>query len=425
MLTLDKFIVLFVFCLVYLFLIFSKQYRGRAIWCGIICLTVADILDITTIVGAINWNVLGIFAGTLIVAELFIYSRVPALLSDILIDRSKTVGWAILLVCALSGAVSVFVDNVATILIVAPIAMELSRRLGISPKPFLIGIAISSNLQGAAILIGDAPSMILAAHEKLTFNDFFVLNGKPGIFFATQAGAIAGFAVLYLFFRKYRQPVVQIEVEKVKSWVPSCLLVIMTFALAFSSKYDPNFRWLGGTECIAIAAVGLLWSTVRNRQDAVKVVKSYDWSTTAFLAGIFVLVETLTQAGIIDDIAVWLGTMVGHNKFLAFLCIVWCSVLFSAFIDNVPYFTAMLPVVDRLSSSMGMQDDYLFAFGLIMGCCLGGNITPIGASANIVSIGLLRKHGEHCSFFDFVKIGLPYTIVATTAGFAFVWFIWG
>lgn len=425
MLNNDKLIVLIVFCLVYLFLVFSRRYRGRAVWCGIIVLTFAGILDIPTILGAINWNVIGIFAGTLIVAELFIYSRVPVLLSDILIDRSKTVGWAILLVCALSGAVSVFVDNVATILIVAPIAMELARRLEISPKPFLIGIAISSNLQGAAILIGDAPSMILAAHEKLTFNDFFLLQGKPSIFFATQAGALMGFVVLYFFFRKYRQPVVQIEVEKVKSWVPSSLLVIMIFALAFSTQYDPDFRWLGGVECFALAVVGLLWAGVKDREDAVKAVKSYDWSTTLFLAGVFVLVETLRQAGIIDDVSMWLGELVGHNKFLAFMSIVWCSVLFSAFIDNVPYFTAMLPVVSRLSASMGIEDNYLFAFGLIIGCCLGGNVTPIGASANIVSISLLRKSGEQCSFLDFVKIGLPYTIASTAAGAAFVWFIWG
>ncbi len=424
MLMLDKFIVLFVFCLVYLFLIFSRRYRGRSVWCGILCLTVAGVLDIKIIVGAINWNVIGIFAGTLIVAELFIYSRVPALLSDILIDKAKTVGWAIILVCALSGAVSAFVENVATVLIVAPIAMELARRLGISPKPFLIGIAISANLQGTSTLIGDPPSMILAAHEKMTFNDFFVFHWKPSLFFAIQAGAIPAFGVLYLFFRKYRQPIVQLEVEKAKSWVPASLLVVMIFALAFSTKYDPGFRWLGGTECLVLAALGLLWAAVKDREDAVNTIKAYDWSTTFFLAGVFVLVESLTQAGIIDDIAIWLSKMVGHNKFLAFSCIVWSSVLFSAFIDNVPYLTAMLPVVSRLSISMGMQNDYLLAFGLLIGCCLGGNVTPIGASANIVSISLLRKSGEHCSFFDFVKIGLPYTIVATAAGSAFVWFIW-
>jgi Na+/H+ antiporter NhaD/arsenite permease-like protein len=231
--------------------------------------------------------------------------------------------------------------------------------------------------------------------------------------------------VLYFFFRKYRQPVVQIEVEKVKSWVPSYLLLIMIFALAFSTQYDPDFRWLGGTECMVVAAIGLLWSTVRNRQNTVKVIKSFDWSTTLFLAGVFVLVEALTQVNIIDSVATWLSGVVGDNKFLAFMSIVWSSVLFSAFIDNVPYFTAMLPVVAKLSASMGMEGDYLFAFGLIMGCCLGGNITPIGAAANIVSIGLLKKSGEHCSFLDFAKIGLPYTLAATVAGAALVWFVWG
>ena len=159
-------------------------------------------------------NVLGIFAGTLIVADLFIESLVPAWLADWLIQRSKKTWVALLAICALAGIISAFVENVATVLIVAPIALALAQRLKISPVPVLIGIAISSNLQGTATLIGDPPSMITAgflSHRwglqggTFGFNEFFFFRGKPSIFFAIQLGAIVSLVVLYWFFRKVRQ----------------------------------------------------------------------------------------------------------------------------------------------------------------------------------------------------------------------------
>lgn len=372
----------------------------------------------------INWNVLGIFAGTLVVVELFIYSRVPVLLSGLLIKRSATVGIAALSVCGISGLLSAFMENVATVLIVAPVALELARRLRVSPVPFLIGLAISSNLQGTATLIGDPPSMILAGYYRLGFNDFFFFQGRPGIFFAVELGALASFGVLWLFFRKFDQPVGPVEVERPQSWVPTGILGGMIGALALSSHFDPEFRYLGGAVCLAAGLGGWLWQWGQDQSQALRLARDYDWETTFFLAGIFVLVGALGRAGVIGDLARTIGGLTGGAPLGTYTTIVWFSVLFSAFIDNVPYLTAMVPVTHLLATSIGLSP-YLLGFGLLVGTCLGGNITPVGAAANIVSVGILRREDHLVGFWEFVRIGLPFTLAATLAGYLFLLLVWG
>jgi len=351
---------------------------------------------------------------------------VPTLCADLLIDRSPTVGWAILSVCALAGGISAFVDNAATVLIVAPIAIALARRLRVSPAPFVIGIAICANLEGAATLIGDPPSMILASHFRLNFSDFFWLHRRPSMFFAIQIGALASLGVLWLMFRRYRQPIVPVEPEKVRSWFPPIVLAIMIAGLACASRVDPHFRWFGAFDCLTAGAVTLAWFLLADRQHGVRILKAFDLSTLLFLAGIFMMVHALSKTGVVEAAASRLGAVMGDNVLGAFLLVVVCSMVLSAFIDNIPYVAAMLPVVSNLRTTMGMSAaNMLLPFGLLVGACLGGNITPIGASANVVAYGLLHKVEPGCvSFLGFMKIGLPFTLAAVAAGALFLWATW-
>jgi len=411
------------FVLVYLYLIFSKRFKSGAVWIGVLFLVLFGILSPGQILGFINWNVLGIFAGTLIVAELFIYSRIPEVTAHFLVGRSRTVGSAILWVCLLSGLLSAFMENVATVLIIAPVALELARRLKTSAKPFLIGLAISSNLQGTATLIGDPPSMILAGFERMNFNDFFFYKGRPGIFFAVQLGALTSFLVLYVSFRRYRQPVAPIPPEHIRTWVPLGLLTGMVAALALASIWDPEFSYLGGVICMMAAVAGLIWHATNDSHSAWAILKRYDWDTTFFLAGIFVLVGALEQVGLIERLKELIKEVMGPSVFANYTFVVWFSVLVSAFIDNVPYITTMIPVVHRLGATLGAPPE-LMVFGLLIGACLGGNITPLGASANIVAAGVLKRQGTPASFMEFVRIGLPFTLAATLAGYIFIGLIW-
>jgi Na+/H+ antiporter NhaD/arsenite permease-like protein len=419
----------------YIVLAFQKERRARVVWAGVAVFAVFNYTiapepfweSVLAPLRDVNWNVIGIFVGTFLVAESFTVSLVPRRLANAIVRRAGSVGTAIVLVSALSGLLSAFVENVATVLILAPIALEIAKRLKVSPVPFLISIAISSNLQGTATLIGDPPSMILAAHMRMNFDDFFVLAGKPSIFFAVEIGAVASLLVLYLMFRRYRQPVAEPEPTEVKSWVPTYLLVGMIGALAVSPLFDPEFKFLAGAVCVVFGAAARLWEwkfSDAARLTFVRVtLRRIDWDTTFFLIGIFVFVGVLTRAGLLEKLAEAARGLIGSNVFLGFSLVVWTSIAISAFVDNVPYITAMLPVTSMLAAKMGLST-HLLPFGLLIGSCLGGNITPIGAAANIVAVGYLARYGHKTSFSEFAKIGLPFTLAATVAGSLFIWFVW-
>jgi Na+/H+ antiporter NhaD/arsenite permease-like protein len=327
-------------------------------------------------------------------------------------------------VCALAGFVSAFVDSVTTVLLMAPVALAIAKRTSAHPIPVLVGIAICANLQGAATLIGDPPSMLMAGYFHLGFNDFFIYQGRPSIFFAIQTGAIFGIAVLYGFFRADRSPMVHVEVPPPKTWVPVGFIVVMVAFLATSSTFDPGFSWLAGTGNVLLGALALAWYGWRFPGAATALLRRYNAGTIFFLAGIFVLAYAMDRFGWVQAIADGITGTVGSNRFLAYTLIVWVSVLVSAFVDNIAYVALMLPVTRMLEASVG-GSAFLYASGLLIGACLGGNITPIGASCNVVVCGILQREGYPVSFWQFARIGLPFTLAATLAGYLFMWLVWG
>lgn len=386
-------------------------------------LLVTGVLSFPEAFSSVNWNVMGIFVGTLAVADVFMKSRVPAVIAEIIVDRAKNTAWAILLMCALAGFISAFVENVATVLIIAPIALTLARKINLNPIKMMIAIAISSNLQGTATLIGDPPSMLLAGFTKMNFGDFFIYRGKPSIFFAVELGAFVSFFVLMFLFRKEKHKVKVIPVEKVYSWVPTILLVALIVLLAASSFFDTGFTSAAGIICMIMGIVSVAWEKISNRGRISELIKSLDWDTALFLVGIFILVGSLTLTGWTDNLAQFLSNIIGGNIFFGYTLLVFVSVIISAFVDNVPFLAAMLPVVGQMAYKLNVNPS-LFLFGLLIGASLGGNITPIGASANIVACGLLKKEGYKVRFKDFMKIGIPFTFAAVAASYLFVWLIW-
>lgn len=413
-----------VFAAAYVLFVLLPARRTIVAVAGSALLLLAGVISPREALWAINWNVMGIFVGTLVVADLFMESRVPARLAELIVDRAPNTAWAILAICALTGFISAFVENVATVLIVAPIALSLAKKLSINPVKMMISIAVSSNLQGAATLIGDPPSMLLGGFAEMTFADFFYYRGRPGIFFAVELGALASFVVLWCIFREHRREAELIPVEEVRSWVPTGILVTLIVALAVSSFLDTGFSWMAGGLCMVAAAIAVAWDKIVMRSSIIEGLRSLDWDTTLFLMGIFVLVGSLTQTGWIDAVSAALSDLVGRNIFFGYTLLVFVSVALSAFVDNVPYLAAMLPVAMRMSERLSM-DPSLFLFGLLIGASLGGNITPIGASANVVACGLLKKEGYRVGFGEFMRIGIPFTLAATVSAYLFIWLVWG
>jgi Na+/H+ antiporter NhaD/arsenite permease-like protein len=412
-----------IFIAAYLLFIFLPRKRAWVAFFSAGLLVLSGAISFKEAFMAVNWNVMGIFVGTLLVADIFMESRVPAYLAEVIVDKAKNTAWAILFICLLTGFISAFVENVATVLIVAPIALSLARKLNINPTKMMIGIAVSSNLQGTATLIGDPPSMLLGGFAKMNFSDFFIYKGRPGIFFAVELGAVVSFFVLYYIFRKEKEKIKFLPLEQIKSWVPTLILASLVILLAASSFFDTGFSYMAGALCMIAGGVSLAWAGMKYKNSILKGIKSLDWETTFFLLGVFILVGGMTLTGWIEIISAYLCGLIGQNIFLGYTLLVFISVVLSAFIDNVPFLAAMLPVAVSLSSKLQVNPA-LFLFGLLIGVSLGGNITPIGASANIVACGLLKKEGYPVKFKDFVKIGLPFTIAAVTAAYLFVWFIW-
>jgi Na+/H+ antiporter NhaD/arsenite permease-like protein len=412
-----------VFLTCYVLFIFLPTRRSLVAVGGALVLAITGVVPLHELPGAINWNVMGIFVGMLVVADVFIESRCPAYLAEIIANRAPNTALALVFICALTSFISAFVENVATLLIIAPIALAMAKRIKLNPVPMMIGIAICSNLQGTATLIGDPPSMLLGGFAKMTFLDFFFYHGKPSIFFAVQLGAVFSLIVLYFVFRRDSTRMSLVAEETVKSWTPTVALVLLIFVLAASSFFDKGFSYLAGAICMVFAVVLLIWARAVHETEIIPSLRRLDWDTTFFLMGIFIIVDSLTLTGWTDRLAESLSGMIGGNIFLGYTIMVLLSVIISGFVDNVPYLAAMLPVAMSMAEKLHMNPT-LFLFGLLIGASLGGNITPIGASANVVGCGLLRKEGYVISFGQWAKISIPFTIAAVVPAYLLVWFLW-
>ncbi len=395
---------------------------------------VYDNISLLSTLASVDYNILLMIAGTMGLVTLFIESKMPARLSEMIIAKVPNVKWAVTLLALFSGLISAFVDNVATVLMLAPIGLAISRKLKISPVPVLIAIAVSSNLQGAATLVGDTTSMMLGTEAGMNFFDFFWMDGKPGIFFAVELGAVASALILLWLFRKHKEPVdAKVETE-VSDYTPTAMLLITIAALmgasfipapAASSALAVIYDMRSGLICAIICIIAILISCIRKRSAApVKSVwADFDKDTVLLLFGLFMVVGSIKAVGVIDAIGDAFTMLAGGNMFLLYTIIVFASVLLSAFIDNIPYTLTMLGVVGSLAPNI--EAKYLLCFGLLIGATLGGNLTPIGASANIAAIGILRKEGETVKTSDFLKIGVPFTLAAVLTGYAFIWIFWG
>ena len=373
----------------------------------------------------INWNILMIYVGSMIIAALFIYSKVPVIIADKIVSHSPNTGIAVVLILAMTGIISIFVENVATVLVMAPIAMALSKKLNLNPIPFMIGLAVMSNLEGTATLVGDPPSMIFASYSGYNFNDFFVHQGKLSIFFIIQVGMIVGCIFFYCIFGRVKEKA-QIEKDTAISYVPLYLLLLMIFGLAGISFLSTDLGYASGCLVLGLGIIGLLWyrfSQKKDSKDVWALVKELDWETIFFLIGIFVVVGAIAETGLLQDFAAFIENLIGGRVFLGFVLILLFSVIISGFVDNVPYIIVMLPVVQTLAVNIGISQE-IYMFALLIGSCLGGNLTPFGASANIVAMGILKKEGHPINFGGFLKISAPFTILTTVAAAAVLWLIW-
>ena len=416
-----------IFVLTYVLIVRFYQKKVWMIGGGVFLVFLFGAVTVDSAYRSINWDVIGIYVGMLFIAEALVHSRMPDYLAIWVTNRSKQVWVSMLLVCAITGLLSVVIENVACVLLVAPIVFSIAKKIKVSPIPMIIGCAISSNLQGVATLIGDPPSMLLAGHSGLTFNEFFFFQGKPGLFFAVQLGMIASLVVLYLFFKKYDHKVPHFKAVKIKSWFPTAVLVAMIVALAFGTSFSNGIKYSAGFICIVFGIISFFWllnDERKNQKHLFHTIMRFDWGTAFFIIAVFIMVDALTRTGVVADIARGIYSMTGTNVLFTFVTLVVISVVMSAFVDNVPYIVAMLPVTQIIAEQAAISP-YVLYFGLLIGASVGGNITPVGAAANIVGVGLLNSRGYKTTFLEFVKIGLPFTLVSVIVSAGYIWLMYG
>lgn len=420
-----------IFALTYVLMLTFGKYRPYIALGSALVFIVTGMLPLKEIIPSLDFNVILMIAGTMGLVALFIESKMPALLADIIMEKVPNVRVAVVALALFAGIISAFVDNVATVLMVAPVALEICKKLKLNPVPFIISIAVSSNLQGAATLVGDTTAILLGSALDMSFLDFFWYKGKPCMFFFVELGAVLSACIIAFLFRKEKSLKLNQKENGatrtvVTDYVPTILLV-GAIVLLIAASFLPNKPDVtNGAICTALMIIGIIVNCVKKKdvKAAIPPLKSIDFNTIGLLIGLFLMIGGISHMGVIDSLAKLLAKAGGDNVFLLYTIIVWASVLISAFIDNIPYVATMIPVIAGIAATLQIDATPLY-FGLLSGATLGGNMTPIGASANITGIGILRKAGYEVKNKDFFRIGIPFTLVAVIPAYVGIWLLFG
>lgn len=261
-----KLIAILIFIATYILLLVLPKYRTYISLFSALLFVLIGILPFQKALSYIDWNVILMIGGTMGIVNLFIESKMPALMADVIIDKVASIKWAIISLAAFAGIVSAFIDNVATVLIIAPVAMDIAKKLNISPVYMIISIAISSNLQGAATLVGDTTSLLLGGYAKMDFIDFFFFKGRMGLFWIVQIGAVATIPILLLFFREYNQPIHLEEKQEVEDYFPSYLLILMVALLIIASFIPNKPEITNGLICTTLLLIGIIKEVVISKK---------------------------------------------------------------------------------------------------------------------------------------------------------------
>ena len=360
----------------------------------------------------VDWDVIFLLLGMMIIVSILRRTGVFEYVAIWAVKRAKGSPLRVMLLLVLITAVaSAFLDNVTTVLLIAPVTLLVCDRLAISPTPFLIAEVLASNIGGAATLIGDPPNIIIASRSGLTFNDF-LLNMAP---MATLA-LVALCAMLPLLFRgSFRVDPERVadvmglderEAIKDRRLLVICGLVLAGVFTGFIGHtvfhIDPSV--------VALLGAGVLLLVSRSK--AGDVMPGVEWETLVFFAGLFIMVGALVKTGVIGKVAEAAATATGGDARTAALLILGVSALLSGIVDNIPYTAAMSPVVLQLTQGVAdpTHAEALW-WSLAIGADFGGNLTAIGASANVVVLGIAARSGSPISFWEFTRKGAIVTVV--------------
>lgn len=415
-------IALFIFILTYIEMFALPKYRHLIALITAIIFVMISILPIDQVLSVIDFNVILMILGTMGTVSLFISSKMPDLIADYLIKRAQNIKWMTVILAAFAGIISAFIDNVATVLIIAPIVLTISKKANINPTIPIICIAIFSNLEGAATLTGDTTSFLLAKELNMNFLDFFTYHNKIGLFFIIQISLISSLVILYFKQRKETKKVVYHANVIVNDYMPTILLITSIIGLIIASFIEDKMELTNGLICTGIFMIGLILTIIKKRSlKPLSSLKDIDYETIILLISLFIIIGGIKNVGVIDYIS-QIFINLPDNNFIIYSLIVLVSVVISSFVDNIPYVATMLPVITTICNNTNINPLLLY-YGLIIGATLGGNFTPIGASSNITAIGLLKKNGYNISNKTYFSYSIPISLAAILTSYLIVWIL--
>lgn len=372
--------------------------------------------------GGIDWTVIFLLLGMMIIVGILRRTGVFEYTAIWAVKRAKGKPLRIMMLLVVITAVaSAFLDNVTTVLLVAPVTMLVCDRLGISRVPFLIAEVLASNIGGAATLIGDPPNIIIGSRSGLNFNDF-LLNMGPIVLIEIAAFTIC---LRWLFrgsFTADPQRAADVMALNEREAITDRKLLIkcaVVLALVFVGFVGHSVFGLDPS-VVALLGAGLL--ILLSRLKPQQYLAGVEWETLLFFAGLFVMIGALVETGVIKYLAGLAADATAGQPLLAVLLILLVSAVLSGIVDNIPYVATMSPIVAQLSHGFPdpMHSEALW-WALALGADFGGNLTAVGASANVVIIGLAKREGTPISFWDFTKKGAIVTLVTVLLAAPYLW----
>jgi len=372
--------------------------------------------------GFIDWNVVFLLVSMMVIVNI---TRKTGIFQYIAIKTAKLARGepiAILILMAMiTCALSAVLDNVTTVLIIMPVLILIAVELGTSPIPFIITGAIASNVGGTATLIGDPPNIMIGSAANLDFISF-VVNLGPLVLILMAVLAL----IYYLMYRKElvvsnerKAKIMDFDESKSitdKKLLVKCLtvlgLVIFGFLFHGLLKIDAALIALAGASVLMLLA---------GSHEVDEFIRDVEWGTIFFFVGLFILVGGLVDLGIMKVLAAKILALTGGNIMTTSILLIWVSGFLSAVVDNIPYVATMIPLIQDMGNSLGQAQIEPLWWSLAIGACFGGNGTLVGASANVVSVGLANKSGYKISFWDFTKVGSFITLITLVISTAYVY----
>ena len=400
-----------IFLVIYGIIISEKINRTAISLFGAIVMIILGILNQEQAIEHIDFNTIGLLVGMMIIVNILKRTGVFEYLAIRAAKKAKGDPWKILVLFAIITAFSsAFLDIVTTILLIVPVTLVITDTLDTNPIPFMFTEILIANIGGTATLIGDPPNIMIGSATGLGFVDFIV-NLAPVIIVIS----VATLFLLKLIYKDFlkatdenKQKIMKMDESitiKDKLLLKKSLIVLFLTILGF--MVHAQFHLESATVALGGAALLLVISKI----DPEEILFEVEWTTIFFFMGLFILVGSLVEVGVIDNLAKKMLELTKGNLFVTTLTILWVSAIASAFLDNIPFVATMIPLIKAMTAS-GQLDANPLWWALALGACLGGNGTIIGASANVIVTGIMAREGRPVSFMSFMRIGFPMMIVS-------------